>query len=60
MLGLLKLFGELGWAIISSAFSLFKQLTGIRNDFWAAALGISPFAVSLIIFAFDRVKKYVH
>lgn len=60
MLGLLKLFGELGWAIISSAFSLFKQLTGIRNDFWAAALGVSPFVASLIIFAFDRVKKYVH
>ena len=40
--------GNLAWAMISSAFSLYKQLTGIQNDILAAALGISPIIITVL------------
>lgn len=43
---ILKLIG----AIIYSAFSFWKQLTGIQNDFWAAALGVSPLLATVFVF----------
>ena len=56
MLEVLDAFGKLLWAMLSSAFSLYKQLTGIRNDFWAAALGVSPVVVSILFFAIRKAK----
>lgn len=56
MLEVLDAFGKLLWAMLSSAFSLYKQLTGIQDDFWAATLGISPVAVSILFFAISRAK----
>lgn len=56
MLEVLDAFGKLLWAMLSSAFSLYKQLTGIQNDFWAAALGVSPVVVSILFFVISRAK----
>ena len=56
MLEVLDAFGKLLWAILSSAFNLYKQLTGIQNDFWAAALGVSPAVVSILFFAINKAK----
>ena len=56
MLEALDAFGKLLWAMLSSAFSLYKQLTGIQNDFWAAALGVSPVVVSILFFVISKAK----
>lgn len=56
MLEVLDAFGKLLWAMLSSAFSLYKQLTGIQNDFWAAALGVSPVVVSILFFVIGKAK----
>ena len=56
MLEVLDVFGKLLWAMLSSAFSLYKQLIGIQNDFLAAALGISPVVVSILFFVIGKAK----
>ncbi len=56
MLEVLDAFGKLLLAMLSSAFSLYKQLTGIQNAFLAAALGISPVVVSVLLFAISKAK----
>lgn len=56
MLELLGALGNLFWTILSSSFNLYKQLTGIQNDFWAAALGISPVVVSILFFVIGKAK----
>ena len=50
-------FGKLAWAIVSSVFLLYKQLSGIQNDILAAALGVSPFIVSILAFLIKKIKK---
>lgn len=55
MLDALDALGGLMWAIISSAFTLYKTLTGIQNDFWATALGVSPFIAALFIFLIKKI-----
>lgn len=52
-------FGKLAWAMVSSAFSLYKQLSGIQNDILAAALGVSPFLISILLFLLNRIKKCI-
>lgn len=56
MLEVFDAFGKLLWAMLSSAFSLYKQLTGIQNNFWAAALGVFPVVVSILFFVIGRAK----
>ncbi len=56
MLEVLDAFGKLLWVMLSSAFSLYKQLTGIQNDFWAAALGVSPVTISILFFVTGKAK----
>lgn len=51
--------GKLAWAMISSAFLLYKQLTGIQNDILAAALGISPIALTILGFVIGRLVKFL-
>lgn len=58
MLELFNSLGSLLWTIISSTFSLYKQLSGIQNQFVAAALGVSPIVAGVLIFVFKRIKKY--
>ena len=41
--------------IIYSAFSFWKQLTGIQNNFWAAALGVSPLLATVFIFFLKKI-----
>ena len=52
--------GNLAWAIISSAFSLYKQLTGIQNNVLAAVLGISPLLAAFLVFCLKQIKKLTH
>jgi|LSQX01.3.fsa_nt_gb uncharacterized membrane protein len=49
--------GKLIWAMFSSAFSLYKQLTGIQNDILAAALGISPVLLTVLCFLLKSLKR---
>lgn len=56
MLEVLDAFGKLMWVMLNSAFSLYKQLTGIQNDFLAAALGISPVVVFVSFFVIGKAK----
>ena len=51
--------GKLIWAMVSSAFLLYKQLSGIQNDFLAAALGVSPIVITILGFLVGRLIKYV-
>lgn len=51
--------GKLTWAMVSSAFLLHKQLSGIQNDFLAAALGVSPIVITILGFLVGRLIKYV-
>ena len=51
--------GNLAWAMISSAFSLYKQLTGIQNDILAAALGVSPIIITVLGFLAGRLIKFI-
>ena len=41
---------DLFMAIASTAFSLYKQVIGVQNDFLAAFLGVSPFVVTCLCF----------
>ena len=52
--------GNLVWAMISSAFLLYKQLTGIQNDILAVPLGVSPVIAALLIFCLKQLKKFSH
>lgn len=52
-------FGKLAWAMVSSAFLLYKQLSGIQNDILAAALGVSPIVITILGFLVGRLIKYV-
>ena len=49
--------GNLTLAILSSAFSLYKQLIGIQNDILAAALGISPILLTIACALFKMLKR---
>ena len=57
MWDLLVVFGRLIVGLAISAFSVWKQLTGIQNDFWAAALGVSPFVATVFVFALNKLLK---
>ena len=49
--------GNLAWAMISSAFLLYKQLTGIQNDILAVLLGVSPVLLSVLMFVIKLIFK---
>ena len=49
--------GNLTWTMLSSAFSLYKQLIGIQNDVLAAALGISTVLLTIIRFLLKSLKQ---
>ena len=59
MLDVIKGFADLLWAILSPSFSLYKQITGIKNDILASIFGVSPFLITIIGFAFSRIKKLI-
>ena len=56
MWDMLNAFGNLLWTLFSSTFDLYKQIIGIQNDLWAAALGVSPIVVSAFFFTINIVK----
>ena len=60
MLRLLTSFFELISVIVASAFKLCKQLNDIKTQFWALFFGIPPFAISLVVFLFNFLKKVIN
>lgn len=57
MLEVIKLFGELLWAILSASFSLYKQIVGMRNNLIASLIGVSPVLITIISLAVSGIKK---
>lgn len=56
---IINAFGTLLWALLKSSFSLYQQLSGIKNDFLAAALGVSPFVLTILVFVIKRIIKLI-
>ena len=57
MFELLKTFFALFLTLVNSAFGLYKELIKIQNNFWAIALGVSPFVITIMLFVLKRIKS---
>lgn len=59
MIDVIKGFVDLLWTILCSGFSLYKQITGIKNDLLASLFGASPILITIAGLAISGIKKLI-
>lgn len=57
MMELIKMFCDLIWTMLTTCFSIYKQIGGIKNDLFASILGISPIVVTISVIVINRVRS---